>query len=39
VISLTVAAASWYLVEKPALSLKARLVRAPTPVASPYPAE
>ena len=38
-ISLIVAALSWYLVEKPALSLKARLVRAPAPAASPQPAE
>lgn len=38
-ISVAIAAASWYLVEKPALALKARLVRAPTPVASPQPAE
>src|SRR5205085_8476101 len=38
-ISLGLAALSWYLVEKPALSLKARLVRAPAPAASPQPAE
>ena len=38
-ISLIVAALSWYVVEKPALSLKARLVRAPAPAASPQPAE
>ena len=38
-ISLIVAALSWYFVEKPALSLKARLVRAPAPAASPQPAE
>ncbi|HEX8666341.1 MAG TPA: acyltransferase [Beijerinckiaceae bacterium] len=38
-ISLIVAALSWFLVEKPALALKARLVRAPAPAASPQPAE
>jgi peptidoglycan/LPS O-acetylase OafA/YrhL len=38
-LSLIVAALSWYFVEKPALSLKARLVRAPAPAASPQPAE
>jgi peptidoglycan/LPS O-acetylase OafA/YrhL len=38
-ISLGLAALSWYAVEKPALALKARLVRAPVPAASPYPAE
>ena len=39
VLSLAVAGLSWYLVEKPALGLKARLVRAPAPAASPQPAE
>jgi peptidoglycan/LPS O-acetylase OafA/YrhL len=39
VISLMLAGLSWYLVEKPALGLKARLVRAPAPAASPQPAE
>jgi peptidoglycan/LPS O-acetylase OafA/YrhL len=38
-IALAVAALSWFLVEKPALALKARLVRAPAPAASPQPAE
>jgi peptidoglycan/LPS O-acetylase OafA/YrhL len=38
-VALGLAALSWYLVEKPALSLKARLVRAPAPAASPQPAE
>jgi peptidoglycan/LPS O-acetylase OafA/YrhL len=37
-IALAVAALSWFLVEKPALALKARLVRAPAPAASPQPA-
>ena len=39
ILAVLVAALSWYLVEKPALSLKARLVSAPTPAASPQPAE
>jgi peptidoglycan/LPS O-acetylase OafA/YrhL len=38
-LSLGLAALSWYLVEKPALSLKAQLVRARPPEASPQPAE
>jgi peptidoglycan/LPS O-acetylase OafA/YrhL len=38
-ISLIVAALSWYVVEKPALSLKARLVRGAAATASPPPAE
>ncbi len=38
-LSLMVAAVSWYLVEKPALALKNRLVRMPAPVPSPQPAE
>lgn len=37
--SLALAALSWYGVEKPALGLKARLLPAPPPVASPQPAE
>jgi peptidoglycan/LPS O-acetylase OafA/YrhL len=39
ILSVLLAILSWYLVEKPALSLKARLVRAPTRAPSPQPAE
>ena len=38
-LALVLAALSWFLVERPALALKARLVRAPPVVASPQPAE
>lgn len=38
-LSLGAAALSWFAVEKPALSLKARLMRAPAPATSPQPAE
>jgi peptidoglycan/LPS O-acetylase OafA/YrhL len=37
-LAMLLAALSWYLVEKPALAMKARLVSARPPKASPQPA-
>jgi peptidoglycan/LPS O-acetylase OafA/YrhL len=39
VLTLALAALSWFAVEKPALSLKARLMHRPAPATSPQPAE
>jgi peptidoglycan/LPS O-acetylase OafA/YrhL len=38
-VTLAVAALSWFAVEKPALSLKARVMHGPAPATSPQPAE